>query len=305
MSSHREVQRLREEVDALLAKHEHRGRRIDFLRYAPVAGDIAQSTNRALLFMKKHLGFEPWDKQVEVIASFLEHKRTVARGAHSMGKDATLAPLMLYAAYCMRMLVIAISATERQLLGQLWREVSDRFGPDLPGELYRSDLLIGGKRRIIAMTSGSVSNLTGWHDPHGVFVAISEGQGESVEATAFDAAMANATDDLSKVVVVGNPVVASGRFYEVSQKRTWNAVRISAFDHPNIKQGRIIIPGGPSPDWPQEVAEEYGIDSAYYTGRVLAEFPMSAFDSLIPRAWLDAAVGRKLDQPPREVKAVA
>jgi hypothetical protein len=192
------------------------------------------------------------------------------------------------------MLVIAISATEKQLLGQLWRELSNRFvgaGDRLPGQLFTGDLRIGGEKRILTMTSGSISNLSGWHDPNGVFVCISEAQGEQTEAASFDAAETNATDDASRIIVAGNPYKASGRFFDVHSRDSWSKIRISAFDHPNIKEGKVVIAGGPSPSWPAEMEAEYGADSAFYMGRVLAEFPtVGSIDAIFERRWIDSAV---------------
>jgi hypothetical protein len=283
MSYARDVAKLGIEVGQVVARHEQTSAVVDFSRYrdAPVA------------FMRDVLNFEPWSKQIEIAESVLSHKRTVCSGCHAAGKDAVLAPLMLWAAYARGMLVLAISATEKQLLGQLWREVRARFGDELPGVLWTSALELAGEKRIIAMTSGSISNLTGWHDAHGVFVAISEGQGEQVEAAAFDAAAANTTDDASRIVIVGNPLRAVGRFYEVHQKPTWSKISISAFDHPNIVEQRVVIPGGPSPSWPSEMAAEYGTDSGFYSARVLGQFPSEgSVDSLILRAWLEGAFER-------------
>lgn len=278
-----ELERLRGEVGDLVARHaETRG-----------AADFARYKGRPVDFFREVLGFEPFEKQIEVAESFHSQRRVAVRGAHGTGKDAVLAPLMLYAAYVCGMLVLAISATEKQLLGQLWRELGKRFSVRLPGELYTADLRIGGEKRIIAMTSGSVSNLTGWHDPKGVFVAITEAQGEQVEAAAFDAAIANAVDDASRITVVGNPVRAAGRFYEVSRKGTWHAIAISAFDHPNVREGYVVIPGGPAPGWPAEMAAEFGVESPWYVSRVLGEFPTEgSIDSLVKLQWLEDAYAR-------------
>jgi hypothetical protein len=276
------VDRLRGEVQAVIARHDTRGHE-DFSGYA----------GRPVAFMQEVLGFTPWSKQVEVIESYMRNRRTAVRGCHGAGKDAVLGPLMLYAAYAEEKLVLGVSATERQLLGQLWREVGNRFSSRLPGELLTSELRIGGRQRMVAMTSGKVSSLTGWHDPKGVFIAISEAQGEQVEEAAFDAAIANAVDDASRIVVVGNPVLAAGRFYEVSQKGTWNAIAISALDHPNVVEGRVVIPGGPAPGWPAEMRAEFGADSPWYQSRVLGEFPASGtVDALVRAGWLDAAFAR-------------
>jgi phage terminase large subunit len=277
------IDRLRAEVDELLARHNETRDVADFARYR----------GRPLDFMREELSFIPYSKQIEIIESFLANKRTVVRGAHGAGKDAVLAAIGMYAAYVEGMLVLVISATERQLLGQLWREIGARFSPRLPGELYTADLRIGGEKRIIAMTSGSTSNLTGWHDAHGVCILITESQSEQVGEAAFDAAIANAVDDASRIVVVGNPVKAQGRFFEVSHKSTWHAIAISAFDHPNVREGRVVIPGGPSPSWPAEMAAEFGTASPWYISRVLGEFPTEgSLDSLIKASWLEPAYER-------------
>jgi hypothetical protein len=278
-----ELRQLRGDVDELLAAHEETRDMADFARYR----------DRPLAFMRDELGFEPYEKQMEVIEAFQQRRRVVVRGNHGAGKDAVLAPLMLYAAYVCRMLVIAISATERQLLGQLWREVTARFSSRLPGQLYSADLRIHGEKRIIAMTSGSTSNLTGWHDPNGVLIVVSEAQGQQVEEAAFDAAIANAVDDASRIVVAGNPINTTGRFYEVSRKATWHAIRISAFDHPNVREQRVVIAGGPAPGWPAEMEKEFGVDSAWYVSRVLGEFPtQGSIDSLVKLQWLEDAYER-------------
>lgn len=277
------LDRLRGEVGDLVAQHAETRGVADFARYK----------GRPVAFMREELNFEPYAKQIAIAESFLANKRTVVRGAHGTGKDALLGALALYAAYVEGMLVLVISATERQLLGQLWREIAARFSPRLPGSLYTSDLRIGGEKRIIAMTSGSTSNLTGWHDPHGVCILISESQSEQVGEAAFDAAIASAVDDASRIVVVGNPVKAAGRFFEVSRKDSWHAIAISAFDHPNVIEGRVVIPGGPSPTWPAEMAAEFGVESPWYISRCLGEFPTEgSIDSLVKLQWLEDAYAR-------------
>lgn len=287
MSSERQLSELDLRIDELIAAHDD----------SRAIKDCRQYFDDPVGFMRDILHFEPWSKQIEFAESVVRNKRTVARGAHSMGKDATLGPVMLWAAYARGMLVLAISATEKQLLGQLWRELSERFLPSkLAGKLYAGDLRINGQKRIIGMTSGNVSNLSGWHDPNGVFVAISESQSEQVEAAAFDAAEANTVDDLSRICVAGNPINPAGRFYDIHQRASWAKIKMSAFDHPNIREGRMVIPGGPAPGWPKDIEQEYGADSPFYIARVLAEFPDTKIDGLIKASWWRAAVERWKDQ---------
>jgi hypothetical protein len=288
------ARRIEQAQEALVAQHSRTRSAASFAQYEPVPGDLQRSVERGVAFSEVELGFKLYPKQIDVVAAFLSGKRTVVRGCHGAGKDAVLAVLALFAAYVRGMLVLCLSATEKQLHNQLWREVSNRFTARLPGELYTSDLRIDGQKRIIAMTAGagSVSHLTGWHDPRGVCVLVSESQAESVGDDAFDAAESNTIDDLSKIVVVGNPVKTGSRFHRIHAKPSWQSVQISAFDHPNLLERRVVIPGGPAPSWPDEMRGEYGAASAFYVARVLAEFPSESVEGLVRSDWIRNAFAK-------------
>ena len=284
MTSPLALERLEEEIH-LLAEHFGRPGDTDFSRYRGRIVAFATEVLRVATL---------YPKQRDALEWFLTRKHTVVYGAHGTGKDFLLAIAALYAAYVEEQLVLIVSATERQLLGQVWREIAGHFAATaLPGRLYTAALEIAGERRVLAMTSGATSNLTGWHHKNGVAVLISESQAEQVEDHAFDAAIANTIDDRSRVLVVGNPITPHGRFYEVCQKPHWARVQISVFDHPNVSGVGTPIAGGPSRDWPAEVAKEFGDASPYYVSRVLGQFPTEgAYDGLVTRADLDRAFER-------------
>lgn len=239
------------------------------------------------------------DYQQEVLRSVFSEadgRFSVWRGAHSVGKEYTGGSAIVFGAYVRGMLVIPVSQTERQVVGQLMREVRAAWraavtAHGIGGQLFQGSVRINGEDRVIALTgSASVDALTGWHDPAGVLVIISEGQGERLEDSAYDAAIAIASDSKSRVLAMGNPVRPQGRFYEINQSANWRKFRTSAFDTPNVKAGRVVRPGFPAPTWPEEVEREVGgKDSPYYVSRVLAEFPSVAEDSLVQREWLERA----------------
>lgn len=244
-------------------------------------------------------GRNPTEYQVGVMRSVEENKLTAWRGCHSCGKEFTIGSLAVWAAYARGMKVLVVSATEQQVIGQTmtevrraWRDAREAHG--IGGQLFQGSVRIGGEDRIIALTgSANVDALTGWHDAeNGVLVAISEGQGERLEAAAYDAAFGNVTTDKGRILAAGNPVRPEGRFYEAHQKAHWNQFQTSASDTPNVKAGEMVRSGFPAPDWPKQVAREYGQESAFYRGRVEAEFPDTAEDSLINRAWIEEAFDR-------------
>lgn len=71
---------------------------------------------------------------------------------------------------------------------------------------------------------------------------------------------------------------------------SWYVIRASAHDHPNVQEGREVIPGGPSRAWVEDVRDEYGEDSPYYIARVEARFPTSSSDAAFPLALVERAM---------------
>lgn len=165
-----------------------------------------------------------------------------------------------------------------------------RGAPELPGDLYELALRVDGAGGIMAMTSTDSSRLTGFHHPNGVFVVITEAQG--VEPHTWEAALANTVGDEDRVLAVGNPLQPGSKFHDVCQSKGWRTFKISAFDHPNLKQGQEVIPGAVTRRFVESVRNDYGEGSSIYRARVLGEFPTDAEDALVERDWLDAAAER-------------
>jgi hypothetical protein len=232
---------------------------------------------------------EPWFRQVEIAEAVRDHSLIVVRSANAVGKDWLAARLALWWVYARRGLVLLTGPTERQVvqismgeLGRAWRQAHD-----LPGELYRTALRVPDAGGVLAYTSTESSRLTGFHAPK-VLALLTEAQG--VEDFAWEGLLACATGDEDCVLAVGNPLAPSGRFYTVSRPRSgWESIRISAFDHPNLRDGRTVMPGGPSPSFVNRIKSEFGRDSGVYQSRVEGEFPDRSEEGLFRRSWLERA----------------
>ncbi len=290
-----QLDRLEERFEALLESH---GSKSDLgalrRKYQPVYSsvgvlDVDASVQRMVAFAQL-TGFTPYDKQQEMARSYFTNKKTCVKGAFGVGKDAMLGLFAAYAGLVEGKLVLCLSATDNQLLTQFWVEVRRRFPKSFPGEMYTRDLRINREKRIVAMTAGagSVAQLTGFHDPAGVVVLISESQAEAIGDAPFDAAIGNASGENCKIVVVGNPWKVETRFGQCFGKQGWSPITISAFDHPNVQQRREVIKGGVSWNFPEEARIEYGgtTDSAFYIAYVLAEFPSVSTEILYPTPWV-------------------
>lgn len=233
-----------------------------------------------------------WHKQ-DAIADALSvpNARVVVAGCHASGKDYMSACLALWFAYCHDGFVVATSATDRQVRVAFMGELARRFKRSLPGELYEMSLRVDRSipSGVIAFSTTETSKFSGIHAPR-MLVILSEAQG--LPAEVWDGAYAIATGDDVRILALGNPVIAAGKFYDVYRSPRWTAVQMSALEHPNVVEGKPIIPGGPSRAWVEEVKQEYGEESVYYIGRVLGEFPEDASETLVRRRWLEAAAAR-------------
>ena len=191
--------------------------------------------------------------------------------------------------------VVYMAPTDRQLgigMAELGRALR---GSGLPFDRFQRKVKVGGEDRLQAYTSNSADSLRGFHHARGLLVVIDEGQGQSVEAVAYDAAFSCATGEGDRILVLGNPAHPGGRFHAISKASNWHAIKIPAFEHPNIVEGRTVIPGGPAPDWPEQIAPEYGRDSPFYTAFVEAEFPeQGSIDSLLTPKWSCARTMSKM-----------
>lgn len=240
-------------------------------------------------FGRERLGSTYWTRQEDILKEAREHARVAVRSANSMGKNFATADLMAWWVFARGGAVLYMAPTDRQLdigMRELRRALR---GSRLPFDLFHRRLRVRGDTRLFAFTSNSADSLRGFHDPDGLLVVIDEGQGASVEAVAYDAAFSCATAEGDRILVLGNPAHPGGRFHAISRLPHWRSLRIPASEHPNIREGRVVIRGGPAPDWPERIAQEYGKDSPFYTAFVDAEFPDVAEDSLVRPEWLERA----------------
>jgi hypothetical protein len=283
MTSPAVIRRLQDEVGLLVARHAQRGTRPTFERYA---ADPAA-------FIREVLHEEPLPEQVRIADTVRDQTFVVVRSCNGFGKDWIAARIALWWTYARGGFVLITGPTERQVRHVAMGEVARAFGrtKTLPGTLFELALRLDrtSQAGILGFTSTEVSRLTGFHAPK-LLVILTEAQG--LEPAVWEGCLSCATGEESKVLAVGNPLAPSGKFFEVSRSDRWHAIRLQAADHPNVQEGREIVPGAVTQKFVETMAAEFGPGSGVYRARVEGEFPDEADDALIPRSWLDAAAER-------------
>ena len=244
-----------------------------------IAGLKEKIRNDPEWFIEKVLCHSLWDKTREIVLSVQKHHETAVRSCHGSGKTFTAADIVHWwlCSYD-DAIVVTTAPTDRQVKEILWRDI--RNGA-LGKGLYPKDAVLekqinlGEKWFAIGFATDRQDMMQGFHSPH-LLVIVDEASG--VTQPIFEA-----IDGLNpeRVLLLGNPLLNTGRFADDFKSPHINKIHISAHDTPNIKEHRTIIPGLITDDEVNLFRERYGEDSDVYRVRILGEFPKGDSDSLI------------------------
>jgi hypothetical protein len=244
-----------------------------------------------------------WDKLEEICASIAKNRRLVIPSGHGIGKTwiaARLALWFLYSFYPAKVITTAPTWSQVEML--LWSEISKAYNTSkypFGGRLLTTDLKIEEDWFATGIsTRGKVSErdfgapkFQGFHSPN-LLVLLDEGPG--VEHEIWTSVETLITGENNKILAIGNPTSPTGDFYNACKSPLWNKIYISCFDHPNVKDGKIIIPGAVTREWIEERRQEWGENTPLWDSKVLGKFPVEGTDTLIPLAWAEACVGLNL-----------
>lgn len=266
------------------------------------AVDLSRYRDDPVGFQRDILHDEPWSRQVEMAEAVRDHAQVAVRGANGVGKDHEAAVLMLWWVYTRPgALALSTGPTQRQVdeivFGRELKRLLGRSG--LPGELRAHALRLPDSKvtaagelesGILGFVSTDLGKMRGHHAPN-VFCTITEAT--DVIDGAFEAMFNNAVGENDRMLIVANPTEPTGRFYRATLPRSgWHSLRIAAYEHPNIVEGRTVLPGGPTKTWLEKVRREEGEGSRFWQIYVEAEFPDQPTDALVTRGWIEASDAR-------------
>lgn len=290
---------------------------------------LHQYRSDPVAFVREVLQATPWDKQARILEALRDHSRVTVRSAHGVGKSWVAACAVLWFLYTRDPVTVLTTApTQRQVREILWREIrrlhaqanrpagarwpfTPRIGgrgadgqPVLPGKCTANALRVSESAFALGLTTDEADRFQGFHAPH-LLVVVDEASG--VPEPIFDAIDGVLTSGETRLLLIGNPTNVAGRFYDSHSRPAWARFAISALESPNVvgvdlddeKQVRAAparYPGLVTARWVADRRADWGEDSPLYQSRVLAEFPTSSEDSLIPLAWIHQAF-RRYRQP--------
>ncbi|MBT2490631.1 hypothetical protein J7E96_19350 [Streptomyces sp. ISL-96] len=246
--------------------------------------------------------------QGDIMEALVAYRRVAARGPHGLGKTG------------MASMVVLWFATTRDAAGvdwkvlttaSAWRHLSVYLWPEIHKWARRIRWDVLGREPFSDLTELLTQNLK---LEHGAASPVASNKAELIEGAHADSLLylideakivPDATWDAIEgafsggrmdgfpeafALAISTPGPTSGRFYDIHRR----APGLEDWYTRHVTLAEAVAAGRISEDWAQQRARQWGEDSALYANRVLGDFRAADEDSVIPLAWVEAAVERWL-----------
>ncbi len=246
------------------------------------------------------LGADLYDKATELAESVRDNPRTACKAAHSVSKSFTSARIAVWFLHAFPpALVLTTAPTFNQVRNILWREIRDAYAKarrPLLGRPLDTSIEIADRWYALGFKAADTNpdRFAGFHAPH---ILVIKDEASGLHANVHEALDSTLSSGFARELMIGNPIHASGDFYEAFHRKRalYNTITIAARDTPNFQGKGIVRPYLITPQWAEEKRIEHGEQSAYYMSRVDAAFPTQDTDALISLAWCERAKEREAE----------
>lgn len=255
-----------------------------------------QFENDPVGFVRHVFGIEPYEDQIELLEAYRRRDRRIAkRSGHGPGKTTTLAWIILHhAVFRFPQKTVATAPTSKQLFDALYAETVkwyNRLPPDLQVFEVKAEEfthLAAPKESFISFRTSSADKPEALAGVHEEWVLLIVDEASAVPEPIFESASGSMSGLNAITILTGNPTRRTGTFYDVFHRpemmAMWTRFHTSGVGHPNV-----------NPDYPKQIAAQYGENSNAYRVRVLGEFPLVDDDTVISFELLDAALKRDVN----------
>lgn len=251
-------------------------------------------------------GEKPAPYQLSNLEALVKHNRVCVRGPRGLGKTTTNSWAILWFALtrdaCGEDWKIAATApVYRQLTEVLWPELK-RWARRLDWELIgreplseRTELLESKLKlkhgQAFTVASNDPAKTEGVHADQVLYLYD---EAKAIPAEIFDSSegafSGHGVDSHAEAFALASstPGEPNGRFYEIQSRmpgyESWHSIVVTLEE--------TIAAGLVSNDFAERMKAQWGEDSSLYQTHVLGKFAASQQDSVIPLAWVEAAVLR-------------
>ena len=259
-------------------------------------GPYARYRDDPVGFVTEGLGEQVWSKQVEILESLRDNRRTAVPACHAPGKSHIAARAIAWWVATQptdTVRVVTTATTYRQVKSILWphiRRIVNEHG--LPGEVLTTEWKIDGT--VVAdgfsPADHNEAAVQGIHAENLLIVVDEAGGISSTIGQALEALM---TGGHTRLLLLGNPPTDNmGSWFErCCHSDLYNVITIPASATPNFT-GEVTGPWVKNlvdKSWVDEVIRTFGEDSPFVQARVYARFPRTTSSAVIPIDWIEKA----------------
>lgn len=273
--------------------------------------ELAEWRSDPVKFAWDVFGIRAWDKQATFLDAVAQYDRVAWRSGHKVSKTNSAGLLAYWFPVCYPGgRVIGTSSSHRQVEKILWREIRALEGRarrrgrlDLPhvAKSPNTGIEWPDGRDVCCFSTDQTENFGGFSG-RAILFLIDEASGVPEEIfEAIEGNLAGGSADgsiaIAKVVMFGNPTQVSGTFFDAfnSQKASWKTYHISSEDSPNVKTGRVVVPGLATKEWVEGRRKAWGEEDPRYQVRVRGNFPSQDARTVIKLGVVERAVERFKD----------
>jgi hypothetical protein len=280
---------------------------------------LARWSADPVVFAWEALGIRCWKRQRQMLRAMARHPNVAIRSGQKVSKTTTVVIFALWWLFTKADAKVFITSVDYRNvktvfwgeLRRVWRDArKPRIAADgttIPGvELGGEPALdpstgytLPDGRFIKGFTADKVEGWGGYSGPAMLFI-LDEASG--IDQPTFEAIDGNRAGG-GTLVMIGNPTEASGPFFDAfhSHRAHWFTMRISGTETPNCTGDEPAIPGLADPAHIAERKRRYGVESPFYTIRVLGDFAASSPDTIVPLGLVERAMRTKLPWVDHEI----
>lgn len=241
-------------------------------------------------WVRDRLGEQLWSKQVDILESVRDHRRTAVHSCHASGKShiaARAAAWWLQTHPPGTAFVVTTAPSWDQVRAILWRYIGQvhRKG-DLRGRVNQTEWHIGDELVGFGRKPPDTDE-EGFQGIHARHVLVVADEAAGIPPTLWTAILALLTTEDCRVLAIGNPDYEGSAFSRMCQPGSgWNVVHIDGLATPGFTDEPMPA-GAPLLDqsWIDDLISDYGQDSPQYQAKVRGLFPSDKTSGVIPWSW--------------------